>query len=132
MLTHCHRNFSSFEIWFLHNNKDFTKRKLYLGTCPVCGSCIVELVETRKFDGAFFRKTFYKKEAEKIIQKLITQVDYTNKDIKKFKKVPYGLCYGENKEIHNRKGEIIEIRQKRCDRYGTKELILTLKPSYSS
>ena len=132
MLTHCHRNFSSFEIWFLHNNKDFTKRKLYLGTCPVCGSCIVELVETRKFDGAFFRKTFYKKEAEKIIQKLITQVDYTNKDIKKFKKVPYGLCYGENKEVHNRKGEIIEIRQKRCDRYGTKELILTLKPSYSS
>ena len=132
MFIHCHRKFNSFEIWFLHNTRDFIKRKLYLGTCPICGACIVELVETRKYDGAFFRRTFYKKEAEKVTHKMITQVEYTNKDIKKFKKVPFGLCYGENKEIHNSKGEIIEIRQKRCDKFGTKELILKLKPSYSS
>ena len=132
MFVHCNRRFKSFEIWFLHNNRDFFKRKLYLGNCPVCGSCLAELSETRKYDGAFFRRTFYKKEAEKVTHKMITQVEYTNKDIKKFKKVPFGLCYGENKEIHNSKGEIIEIRQKRCDKFGTKELILKLKPSYSS
>ena len=132
MFTHCNRKFASFEIWFLFDNKDFTKRKLYLGVCPVCGACIVELVETRKYDGAFYRKTYYKKEAEKLTDKMRSQVEYTNHDIKRFKKVPLGFCYGENIEIHNSKGQIIEIRQKRCDYFGNKEIILKLKPSYSS
>lgn len=132
MFIHCNRKFSSCETWFLYNNRDFIKRKLYLGTCPICGACIVELVETRKYDGALFRKTIYKKEAEKVIQRLIKEVEYTSQDVKKFKKVPFGLCYGENVEIHNSKGEIIEIRQKRCDYFGTKKVIYKLKPSYSS
>lgn len=132
MFVHCNRKFKSFEIWFLYDNKDFTKRKLYLATCPVCGACVVRLVETRKYDGEIFKKTYYKKDAENLTQKMIRQVEYTNADIKKFKKMPFGLCYGENIEIHNKKGEIIEIRQKRCDYFGTKEVILKLTPSYSS
>lgn len=108
------------------------RRKLYLGVCPNCGADVAELIEVRKIDGAGFRKTYYKKDAENLINKLSTQVEYTSADIKKFKKVPFGLCYGENIEIHNRKGEIIEIRQKRCDYFGTKEVIYKLKPSYSS
>lgn len=47
--------------------------------------------------------------------------------MKKFKKAPYGLCYGDNKEIHNSKGEIIEIRQSRCDFYGNKQLVSSVK-----
>jgi hypothetical protein len=108
------------------------KRKLYLSTCPICGACVVKLVETRKYDGEIFSKIYYKKEAEKLIQKMITQVEYTSADVKKFKKVPFGLCYGENTEIHNRKGEIIEIRQKRCDYFGAKEVIKKFKSTYSS
>lgn len=132
MFVHCNRRFKSFEIWFLHNNRDFFKRKLYLGNCPVCGSCLAELCETRKYDGSVFRKTFYKKAAENIIHSLIKQVDYTSGDVKKIPKEPYGLCYGENIEIHNSKGKIIQIRQKKCDFYGTKEIILKIKPSCSS
>ena len=124
MLIHCNKQFKSFEIWFLNDNKDFTKRKFYLGVCPVCGACIVELVETRKYDGAFFRKTFYKSEAEKLTQKLMSQVQYTSADVKKFKRIPFGFCYGENIEIHNSKGQVIEIRQKRCDFFGNKEIVL--------
>lgn len=108
------------------------RRKLYLGECPNCGADVAELIETRKYDGAVFRKTLFKKEAEKLIQKLSTQIEYTSADVKKFKKVPFGLCYGENVEIHNRQGQIIEIRQKRCDYFGSKEVIYKLKPSYSS
>lgn len=116
----------------MHNNKDFVKRKLYLATCPICGACIVKLVETRKYDGAIFSKIFYKKEAEKLTLKMLSQVQYTNLDIIEVKKTPYGLCYGENKEIHNSKGEIIGIKQKRCDYFGNKEVILKIKSSYSS
>lgn len=132
MFIHCNRKFKSYEIWFLHNNRDFINRKLYLGICPNCGADVVEIIETRKYDGAVFRKTYYKKEAEKLTSKLSTQIDYTSNDIKKFKKVPFGLCYGENIEIHNSQGQIIEIRQKRCDYFGSKEVIYKLKPSYSS
>lgn len=103
-----------------------------MGYCPNCGADVAELMEVRKIDGAGFRKTYYKKDAENLIKKLSSQVEYTSADIKKFKKVPFGLCYGENIEIHNRQGEIIEIRQKRCDYFGTKEVILKVKPSYSS
>lgn len=127
MFLHCNKKFNSFEIWFLQDNKDFERRKLYLGECPVCGASIVELVETRKYDGAFFRKTFYKKDADKVTQKMILQVEYTNHDIKRLKKVLFGFCYGENKEIHNSKGEVISIKQKRCDYFGNKEVILKIK-----
>ena len=36
---------------------------------------------------------------------------------------PFGLCYGDNKEIHNNKGEVIKIRQSRCDWFGQKEVL---------
>lgn len=121
---HCNRKLKSFEVWFLQNNKDFYKRKVYLGTCPVCGACLAELFEIRKYDGAVFRKTFYKKEAENLIQKVLPQVEYTSRDVKKFKKTPFGLCYGENKELHNKQGKVIRIEQRRCDYFGTKEIIL--------
>lgn len=132
MFTHCHRKFNSYNCWFLFDNKDFTNRKLYIGICPDCGACIVRLVETRKYDNMIFSRYFYKKEAEKVIQKQSSQINYTSKDIQKFKKTPFGLCYGENKEIRNHNGEITEIRQKRCDYFGTKEVIVRIKPSYSS
>lgn len=129
---HCNRKFKSFEAWFLLDNKDFMKRKMCLGTCPICGARTVELIETRKYDGAIFRKTFFKKDAEKLIQKMQLQIEHTSADIKRLKKAPFGLCYGENVEIRNHKGEIVEIRQKRCDYFGAKEIILKIKPSYSS
>ena len=127
MFTHCNRKFKSLEIWFLNDNRDFTKRRAYLGVCPVCGACIIELVETRKYDGALYRKTFVKSEAEKLINKLMLQVQYTSIDVKKIKRTPFGFCYGENIEIHNSKGDVIEIRQKRCDFFGSKEVISRVK-----
>ena len=132
MFIHCNRKFNSCEIWFLHNNKDFIKRKLYLGTCPICGACIVKLSEQRRYDGKIFKQTFYKKNAENIFHKLINQVEYTNGDIPRFKKVPTGFCYGENIEVHNKDGKVIGIKQKRCDYYGSKEVIKKFKPSYPS
>ncbi|MCD7740284.1 MAG: hypothetical protein LUH11_02935 [Candidatus Gastranaerophilales bacterium] len=127
MFTHCNRKIKPLEIWFLQDNKDFIKRKLYLALCPICKACIVKLYEIRKSDGSLFKRTYYKREAENVTKKMIKQVEYTSSDVKKIKKIPFGLCYGENSEIHNSKGEIIEIRQKRCDFFGVKEIILKVK-----
>ena len=43
--------------------------------------------------------------------------------IKQGNGAPFGLCYGENKEIKNNKGEVVRIRVKRCDWYGQDEII---------
>ena len=43
--------------------------------------------------------------------------------IKQGKGAPFGLCYGDNKEIKNNKGEVVKIRVKRCDWYGQDEIL---------
>ena len=50
-----------------------------------------------------------------------------DKSLPNFKNSLFGFCYGENHEIHNSKGEVVEIRQKSCDFFGNKELIFSLK-----
>jgi len=132
MFSHCQTKSRIVETWFLHKNKEFHRRKLILGICPICDSDVAALVETRIKDGKMFRQVFYKKKVEDIIALLINQVYYASSDAVKKSKTPYGLCYGENKEIKNSKGEIVEIRQKRCDFFGCKEPIFRDKPSYSS
>jgi len=131
MFIHCNRKFNSVEVWFLRDNQDFTNRKLFLGTCPICGCDVVSLVEKRKADGVIFRQKEYKKNALKIIAQSIKQVEYTNKDIIKIKKIPFGLCYGENKEIKNSKGKVIKIIQNRCDFFGAKEIVSKINSWYS-
>lgn len=129
MFTHCNIKFKPHETWFLYNNKNFTRRKFYLATCPICQKGLAKLVETRIDDGEVFSEVVSGSKLEKLMPRLIKEVRYTNEDMKKFKTSPFGLCYGNNKEIHNSKGEIIEIRQTRCDFYGNKELILSVKIS---
>ena len=123
MFTHCKKRFKPLEVWFLKDNENFTRRKFYLATCPICGKGIAKLVETRIADGIIFYDTILGDKLEKITPRLIKEVDYTNKDLVKIQSAPYGFCYGENKEIHNSKGEVVEIQQKRCDFFGNKQII---------
>lgn len=127
MFEHCNRRFKAHESWFLIDNDKFTERRLNLGTCPICYKGFAELIETRILDGQIFRDLIYGERLEKLLPLLIKQVNYTSEDVKKYKKALFGLCYGENKEVKNSKGEVIEIRQKRCDFFGNKHTILTIK-----
>ncbi len=127
MFIHCNRKFKPHESWFLIDNENFTERKLNLGTCPICYKGLAELIETRITDNAIFRDVITGKRLEQLIPLLIKQVNYTSEDVKKYKNALFGLCYGENQEIKNSKGEVIEIRQKRCDFFGGKQTILTIK-----
>ena len=127
MFTHCNTKFKPHETWFLFDNKNFTARKFYLGTCPICKKGLAKLVETRKSDGKSFPEVISGAKLEKLMPILIKDVNYTNEDMRKFKKSPFGFCYGENREIHNSKGEVVEIRQFKCDFYGNKQLISSIK-----
>ena len=106
--------FKPHEVWFLNDNEKFTHRRFYLATCPVCKKGLAKLVETRLLGGDLL---------EKYTDRLIKEVRYTDQDLIKLKSVPYGFCYGENQEVHNNKGDVIEIRQKKCDFFGNKQLL---------
>lgn len=112
----------STDVWYLENTKEFERRKLIIGRYR--GNIAACLVETRKTDVKVFQdKPVYGKEAKKLIDREKTRILYKRSEILKSKGKPFGWTYGENKEIHNNKGEIIAIRQKRCDYFGQKEII---------
>lgn len=51
---------------------------------------------------------------------------FTSDDIKIRKGKPYGWTYGENVEIHDKQGNVVQVKQKRCDYFGQKETINTV------
>lgn len=124
--------FSNFEItpydiWFLDGTKDFNDRKLLLGKTPK-GKTVVSLVETRIVDLKVYVDTQSGLKAEKIIQNEKNRVLYTRQEVLLSRKgKPYGWTYGDNREIHNRKGEVVAIRQYRSDSYGNSELVKEIK-----
>lgn len=119
-----------YDIWFLDGTKDFNDRKLLLGRTPK-GKTVVSLVETRIIDLKVYVDTQSGLKAEKIIQNEKNRVLYTRQEVLLSRKgKPYGWTYGDNREIHNRKGEVVAIRQYRSDIYGNSELVREIK-SYS-
>lgn len=124
-ITHCNLTFNPYDIWFLYDNATDKNRRLLLGKCPICKKDVVTLLEERKKDSKIFCQIESGKKAIKLIDIAILKKDiiYTANEIKNKKGNLFGLCYGDNKEIHNNKGEVIKIRQSRCDWYGQKEVI---------
>lgn len=115
------------DVWFLESTKDFNERKLLLGKTQN-NKTVVSLVEKRIVDGKVFVDVQSGAKAEKIIHNERNRVLYTRQEALLSKKgKPYGWTYGENKEIHNSKGEVIAIRQKRCDYFGNSEIVKEYK-----
>lgn len=116
-------NLIPYDIWFLDSTKDFHERKLLLARTKK-NKTVVSLVETRIADNKVFIDTQSGIRAEKIIQDEKSRIQYTRQDVIMSRKgKPYGWTYGDNKEIHNNKGEVISIRRRRCDYYGNSEIV---------
>jgi glucose-6-phosphate 1-dehydrogenase len=115
-------------IWFLADMNDFTERKLYIfetyGKNP---KIITVLEEKNNITNQIFSQKDSGRKAKDIIERESLRKLYTSDDIKIIKGKPFGWCYGENKEIHNKKGEVIAIKQTRCDFYGQKEMVNTVE-----
>ena len=126
-LNHCNNDFKTYDVWFLFDNTGFRNRRLLLGTCPVCKKDVVALVEERKQDGRIFVQKESGTKAVDLLDNAIEKrdINYAEHDlkIKQGNGAPFGLCYGDNKEIHNHKGEVIGVRVNRCDWFGQKETI---------
>lgn len=114
-------------IWFLADIKEFTERQLYIFEHFVkingkyTTKIITILVEKNMLSGEVYSQKSKGQEALKILEREKIRLLYTSDDIKIKKGKPYGWVYGDNREIHNKKGEVVEIRRYRCDYYGQKE-----------
>lgn len=116
-----------FDIWFLEDTRDFNERKLLLGRTSK-GKTVVSLIEKRKTDLKVYIDTQAGLKAEKIIQNEKNRVIYTRQELIFSKKgKPYGWTYGDNREIRNKNGTIVEIRQYRSDHFGNSELVKRIK-----
>lgn len=126
-INHCNNDFNSYDVWFLYDNATDKNRRLLLGKCPVCRKDVVALIEERKSDGRIFVQKEVGLNATKLIDDAIRKKDvvYSESElkIKQGNGAPLGLCYGDNREIKNNKGEVVRIRVKRCDWYGQSEVI---------
>ena len=108
-------------IWFLADLNNFTERKLYIFEfIDQKVKIITVLVEKDKLTGEVFSQRNKGQKANDIIERERIRILFTSDDIKVQKGKPYGWIYGENKEIHNRKGQVIAIKVKACDFYGQK------------
>lgn len=108
-------------IWFLADLNNFTERKLYIFEfIDQKVKIITVLVEKDKLTGEVFSQRNKGQKANDIIERERIRILFTSDDIKVQKGKPYGWIYGENKEIHNRKGQVVTIKVKACDFYGQK------------
>lgn len=123
-LTHGTKKIKHKTIWFLADLNNFTERKLYIFEfIDQKVKIITVLVEKDELTGEVFSQRNKGQKANDIIERERIRILFTSDDIKVQKGKPYGWIYGENKEIHNRKGQVVAIKVKACDFYGQKETI---------
>lgn len=111
-------------IWFLADLNNFTERKLYIFEYIDKNiKTITVLFEKDKLTGEVFSQRNKGQKSKNIMEQERIRILFTSDDIKVEKGKPFGWVYGENKEIHDRQGKVIAIKQKACDYYGQKETI---------
>ena len=118
-MRHCNSVFGAHDIWFLQDENNFIKRRLYIANCPVCNKrmALYSYFDTDLND--WHEKYYYSGGSDKIKLKLKKDILYTKLGFKDKYKSPWGFVYGENKEI-KKNGKIVAIKQYSCDFYGNK------------
>ena len=109
------------DTWLLKDIRDFKDRKIITAICPICHKPIIVLSEKRISDSQVFFDTHYGDDALKVIKKeskrLISQ--YFKVDTQFI----HGWLYGINKEIKNKKGDVVQVRQYASDFNNNRTLI---------
>lgn len=113
LFTHCQKKFKQEETWYLKDNKNFTNRRLEIAICPECEYDIIALIETRMSDNKEFVQEEIEYRALDIMERCKREIKRADKVVPKGRL--FGFVYGVNKEIHNRKGEVVKIRQRSYD-----------------
>jgi len=120
MIVHCSMKVEPNSIWFMSDNDGYTKRRLEVATCPVCGHLIARESYTRISDGQRFSSSYSKQHAEHRMEQLKQDLIYRTDQLK-LDNALRGFVYGENKEKMVN-GERVMV-QKAVDWYGTKKKV---------
>lgn len=120
-MRHCNSVFSADDIWFLLDEENKIKRKLYIAKCPICEKEMA-LYSFQEKNGQFYEKYYYSGGAKKIKEKFKKEITSTMLGFKEKYKTPYGFKFGLNEEI-KKNGKIIGIKQYACDFWGNKILV---------
>ena len=110
-------------VLFLADIKNFTDRKIFIFENPTNNKIHIVLQETSTQTKDVFEQRISGFNALEVLKREKERVLYTSDEIKLSKGKPFGWVYGENKEVHNKKGEVISIKQNACDFLGQKETI---------
>lgn len=121
------RNVKHSEILFLSDIKDFTNRKIYKFFNPMNDKIHIILCETHIETKEVFEQKLSGIKALKVLEREKCRLLYTSYDITRQTSKPYGWVYGENKEIHDKNGNVIRTEVRRCDFHGQKELIESIE-----
>ena len=123
-LSCCDHDIKCGDVWLLQDFKGYTARKLYIGTCDICGDEACLQVMTSVNDGKVYYNLYNGIEAVKTIYREKKRKVAVFPDVKSSEL--YGWIYGKNIEIKNKKGQITQIRQYSADFYGKKKLLKQL------
>ena len=118
----CNKQLKNYKVWYLSDVKEFKDRELFILKCPHCRNITVALKEVRIADNKQF------------VDKIQTEVEALKTIVRENKRVIKevissdnsslnGWIYGVNKELRNRKGEIVQIRQYASDFKQNKNLV---------
>lgn len=117
----CDKSINHYDTWLLKDIKEFKDRSLFTALCPICKKMIAALSEKRISDNQKFLDIHYGSDALKIIK------NESKRFISKYYAVDttfiHGWLYGVNKEIKNKNGEIVQIRQYASDFNNNKTLV---------
>ena len=125
-MRHCNSVFNADDIWFLVDDGDFIKRKMYIKTCPICNKEMVLYSHYDSKTNEYYEKYYYSGGAKKIKERNKKYVSSTMLGFATKYKMPFGFKYGINKEI-KKNGEIVGIKQFASDFYGNKSLVKVIE-----
>ena len=117
----CNKEIRNSDLWILEDFKGYTKRKLFVSKCSVCGDDVCFQVMTSTKDNRRYENLYTGIEAVKTIYREKKRRVFLLPDVSSDKL--YGWIYGVNAEIKNKKKEITQIRQYLSDFSGNKNLI---------
>ena len=121
MLVCCNKKVFAGDLWILEDFKGYTKRKLFIGKCSVCGDDVCLQIMTNTVNNETYYNLYTGIEAVKTIYREKKRKLVTLPNIKA--NCLYGWVYGVNIEIKNKKGKVTQIRQYASDFKNQKTLI---------
>lgn len=118
----CNKDIACGELWILNDFKGYTKRKLLIGKCDICGDDVALQIMTSTNDNKTYANLYNGIEAVKVIYREKKRKVAVMPNIKT--DCLFGWVYGVNKEIKNKQGKVTQVRQYACSLNDNKKVLI--------